>query len=105
MALDPTVEDNPIEENSAHLVPEPEEKGWPAPKVIEALGNRKLGNDHQAWHHIWVAHVASETSKQSAIHVLRGLIELLGANVPGGISLLQAGRVCVRWRQRLLSCL
>jgi hypothetical protein len=53
VAVDPIGEDNPIEEILLTGFPNPERKGCPPPDVIEALGNRKLGRDHQAWQHIW----------------------------------------------------
>ncbi len=53
VALDPIGEDNPIEEILLTGFPNPERKGCPSPDVIEALGNRELGRDHQAWQHIW----------------------------------------------------
>lgn len=53
MAVDPIGEDNPIEEILLTGFPNPERKGCPPPEVIEALGNRKVGRDHEAWQHIW----------------------------------------------------
>jgi hypothetical protein len=53
VAVDPISEDNPIEEILLTGFPNPERKGCPPPEVIEALGNRQPGRDHQAWQHIW----------------------------------------------------
>jgi hypothetical protein len=46
-------DDNPIEELLLSGFPNPERRGCPPPAIIEALGEGRIGREHEAWGHIW----------------------------------------------------
>jgi len=53
VASDHIEDDNPIEEILLTGFPNPDRAGCPPPDVIEALGNGRIGREHEAWNHVW----------------------------------------------------